>query len=94
MQRGSLVILKDNPLILGFLVQRALWGMKIPRPGVVYTLSSDPFEHFCQECNENHIMITLEEIPHKWDPEIFDEVQAPGEVNVENLISEPVLTPA
>lgn len=94
MQRGSLVVLKDSPIILAFLVERALWGMEIPQPGVVYTLSADPFEHFCQSCNENHTMITLEEIPHKWDPEIFNEVQGPGEVNVENLTRELALTPA
>lgn len=89
MQKGSLVVLKENPDVIGFLLTKILNGQRVPYYNVVYTLDSDPFEHFCVGCQENHTMISLEEMPGSmWDPEIFNEVQKPGEVDIKSFIED------
>lgn len=89
MQKGSLVVLKNNPEVAWSATQFILMGKPFPSQEVVYVMATDIREYKCDTCKEIHTVLTLEEIPDiGYSSEWFDEIQSVKEVNIEELVQE------
>lgn len=88
MQKGSLVVLKSTQFALYKSAVYAMQNSRFPLFDTAYILSSDVEEEWCNECQENHKIVRLEEIPDEEYPyDLFKEVQQPSEVNIEELFT-------
>lgn len=91
MRKGSLVKMKVGKAFgYGNLVKAYQLGVLLPRPNMIYTLSDDPELGKCQcgtpDC-ENGKTIRFEETQGEYSMEMFEEVQAPDVVNINELFN-------
>lgn len=94
MQKGSIVRLKNTHAAIAMFIAYGVQMIPFPRPGENYVLSTDVTKFNCNKCNKLHDVAELEEIPgRRYNTELFDEIQAPGEVNISELIQEPEVVP-
>lgn len=87
MQKGSLVRVKTERAIVRMYISHTMRRTPFPIPGREYILATDITDYICEHCAEVHKVVQLEEIPGElFIPEIFEELQSPEEVNIEQIM--------